>query len=403
MPWKIIGHGGSIGEDKQYSAVSSIRDSRGVKHYAFVTGNSLYHMAMGSKSPFPLGNVERVTDIKVQGVPNIDFYPSAGILEITCPLKENRIGGWYRSMDEIPDPSGEEPEPPEPPPPPPPPPPENGLKVVGEDIYYNGKKTIFFGASLVEAFSRILDKHPDPPWQTLVYDEYVNYLATYNTNYVRQLVANDIPMIIAFCEDMKKQGKIVELILYAGKRTEQGLIRHMAIMSKPMPDPIAVINATIHFNHVIYDTHNEFLDEEDSIKMAKDLCTYIKSKRGISLAGAYGRSSHGQEYSERFDPIASDNSIISNHREWIRRHIERWTKKGKPVIQSECFDFGKNNPDYLNRDKFEMLSREFINWGASGYCFYPFIDSWKDMPDEGREKASYYLKYLEGLCLEFNS
>jgi hypothetical protein len=172
---------------------------------------------------------------------------------------------------------------------------------------------------------------------------------------------------------MGEHGIIVEIGLYCEHIPDQ------------MGDPFEAVDATIDLENVFYDCHNEFLNVDD-VEKVKSIVRYVKDKGGICSAGAWGHSPHGQEYSERFDPIGSDNDIVSVHRQWTKTWITRYTAH-KPVVRNEYFDL--NNA--IGFEGMKRIMKETVEAGA-GCQYYMFNDDiWKER-----------LKWAGEYCRELN-
>lgn len=266
------------------------------------------------------------------------------------------------------------------------------LRVRDGGLFYGDGGTepiVLIGASSVEALPRVKGIPNQPEWRYMGYDEYVNYLKSFKTNYVRQMPCKDMTLNLRFQKDMYDQGKVVEWTF---------------LLHWTHPELLATPEQTIDAmkdKPNVFFTHNEFSDHND-VQRVRDIVQYGINRGCIMGAGAWGHSTHGKTHSDNFDPIHSQNQIITHHRNWTKNSIQGYTKCDKPVIQTEFFDRGNTEPGHLGWSGFTSLSKMFLNAGCQGIQYYPFIGSWKDREINGRFKASRYLEFLEGLCQEYN-
>lgn len=179
---------------------------------------------------------------------------------------------------------------------------EMPLEIREDEFFYKGRPITLIGASEWNILARATNLINDPE-HPVKYDKYMNLMKSYGINYVRHGIIPDLIMVHNHCSELKKFGIIVELTIHNSQSVyDMGKARD-------------AVDATLELGNVFYDVHNEFTDTEEDIKIAHDLIDYVRSKGGIASAGAYGWSTHGKDYSDKFDPIRSGNQIISVHRE----------------------------------------------------------------------------------------
>jgi len=176
-------------------------------------------------------------------------------------------------------------------------------------------------------------------------------------NYVRHGTVPDLDLIRKHCERMAEVGIIVELTIY--NRGARDI----------MADPRQAVDVTIDLPNVFYDVHNEFLDDREDIDTAKNLIRYIRDRGGICSAGAWGHSSDGLKNSNLFDPINSQNQIITVHREWTPDWISTYVGHGKPVIRNEFF--ARHDPR-LNLEDVKKIFIQTFGAGGQGCQYYGF-------------------------------
>ena len=368
-----------FGFGKPADAVSVYVDKRGCFHAAARHGNELWHYVRGSRNPFPWDGGRLVKKTAV-GSGTIFLFPQTGNLEIIWPdtIEPHTRHQWDKP-ENYPDPSGEEEE--EPP----------KLTAQNNQLFYENGGTVpikLCGVYHWEALHRILGYIDDPPELNLSYNQYVEYLARFKTNCVRQGTVPDIALMERFTEDMKNLDKIVEWTIYNR-------------MSWPMADPKKAVDNLIKFPNVFFDV-NEFGDHYSDMDIAIDLGNYVVDKGGIFAAGSWGYSTYGQQISKTFYEKYNRHQIGSVHREWDKASIERIIKYGKIPMRDEYFDHGEGSPQKIGFEGFERIMRETFEAGAQGCLYYPFIDSWIDKPTHGREKAEKYLEFAGRLCRELN-
>lgn len=247
----------------------------------------------------------------------------------------------------------------------------------GKTFYENGG-TIpikLIGCSRWEALARA--KNISHNWGTKSFHWYEAELIKSGINYVRHGTIPDVEFIIDHCKKMEEFGIIVELTI------------HNSQVKYDMGDPHKIINMTIDLPNVFYDVHNEFCDTRTDVERARELVRYIRDRGGICSAGAWGHCTHGLELSREFDPVLSDNQIISVHREWTPEWIKKYIGYNKPVIRNEFFDRGD-----LGFSKAKDIMLETIEAGAQGFQYYGFRDK-KILPDLKKSDSESYDKYLE--------
>lgn len=376
LSWRLIGQGGRVLTGRKYDNVAVVTDSRRVTHYISRSGDELFHQAKGSKNPYPKGEMTTFPHRNFQGNPCVRF--ESGQIRVDCPVNDDEGGirGYYINMNEIPDPSEE-------------PPPK--LKVQGEQFCFRNEGTIpvkLCGASLFNAFAYI-KKLIGYPHQHIDYRFYMDEITAHPQNYVRHGTVNDLDLIREHCIELLSKEIIVELNIWNSQAQWE------------MPDPLEVIDATIDLVNVFYDVNCEFTDDFEDIAKARQLCNYIKEKGGISCAGAWGFSTHGEAYSEEFDPVNSNNSVISVHRNWDKNSISNYTGEAKPVIRNEYFDYGAGHAGQIGFEGFKRIMRESFEAGAQGVQYYPFIDS-LTTPDHGRRHYHEYAEFASQVCEEQN-
>ena len=264
--------------------------------------------------------------------------------------------------------------------------------IRGNQPYYLKKPIILCGASEWCTLARIMGIIPDvPAWQNITYDEYVTYLVRFPTNYVRQGIVPNLGLMQRFTEDMRLAGKIVEWTIYNRQAPYD------------MGDPRKAVNALISFFNVFFDAHNEFMDEEEDVHIAIDLANYVIGLGGTVSAGAWGYSHHGEDNSDLFRQLYDRPRIRSVHEHWTKASIEKENPTENVVLRNEYFDLGEEQPEHaIGFEGFKRIARETFEARAKGCCYYPFIDSWKDMPTHGRRKAEDYLEFMGQLCRELN-
>jgi len=274
------------------------------------------------------------------------------------------------------------PEPPEPPEPTPPEPPEppptlKPAKLAIHDgvlCYKDGgtEPIILIGCSRWKAL--FLEKKWWNNWGVADLEEYESELIKSGINYVRHGICKDMGLWRQHCIKMGKNGIIVEVGLY-----NHGLIDQMG-------DYRQAVDATIDLPNVFYDAHNEFC-AVDNINKVREIIKYVNDRGGICSAGAWGHCTNGREYSDRFDPIKSDNQIISIHREWTKDWIKQYLGYDKPVIRNEYFDIDTS----LGFAGMKRIMKETIEAGGQGCQYYMFDYNWRER-----------LRFAGSYCKEIN-
>lgn len=239
------------------------------------------------------------------------------------------------------------------------------LEVKGRDLFYQGKKIYLIGVSRREALHR--------RWYDFGLERYENEMIKYSLNYERIDAIRDYDKLRKHCQKMKDHGIIVELTLY-----DEGQGGYLADVDK-------VIEATADLGNIVYEPVNELYSDKD-VSIAKELTRYIVRKGLLVSAGAFGAG--GEEWSEKFDPIHSENQIISVHRHWDKESITRYLSSGKLIFRNEYFDRGD-----LALSGTRRIMEESFEAGANGVNYYGFrMRALKDLP---RLDPEPYWKYLE--------
>jgi len=87
-------------------------DPRGCYQQVVVTeAGRIFHMVRGRKGPHPVTSREIIPEARAVGNPTITFSSLLGLVEISCPLEGIGVAMWALPLNEIPDPSGDEPHP----------------------------------------------------------------------------------------------------------------------------------------------------------------------------------------------------------------------------------------------------------------------------------------------------
>lgn len=250
------------------------------------------------------------------------------------------------------------------------------LQVRGRDLYYQGGKIYLVGVSRREALGR--------NWYGFGLKRYENEIIKYRLNYERIDVVRDYRKLRKHCQKMRNYGIIVELTLY--DRDQGGFLA----------DVNKVIEATGDLGNIIYEPVNELYSDED-VKIAKKLTRYLVRKGFLVSAGAYGAG--GEKWSEKFDPIKSQNQIISVHRHWDKESILKYLSAGKPVVRNEYFDRGD-----LGLAGTMRIMIESFEAGAAGVNYYGFrMNALKDLPRLDPEPYWKYLKFVSQLSKKFQT
>lgn len=237
--------------------------------------------------------------------------------------------------------------------------PDKKLTVENGKILYGGKSIKLIGCSRYKALFFSNKQWED--WGVANLEEYESELIKSGINYVRHGICKDMGLWRQHCIKMGDNGIIVEGGLY-----NHGLEERMGGYQQ-------AVKATIDLPNVFYDAHNEFC-AVDNISKVREIMKYVNDKGGICSAGAWGHSPHGQEYSEIFNPVYSDNQIISVHREWTTSWITKYLGHDKPVIRNEYFDLH----GAIGFEGMKRIMKKTIEAEAQGCQYFMFDYTWKE-------------------------
>lgn len=234
----------------------------------------------------------------------------------------------------------------------------------GRICYRNGGNTpiTLLGVSRWEALMR--EKKLWHNWGNKDLAWYEEQLIKSGINYVRHGIVPDLDLVRSHCQRMGEAGIIVELTIY-NSQVDYNL----------MGNPRKAVDATIDLPNVFYDVHNEFLNNERDVQIAKDLIEYIRNKGGICSAGAWS-GKKGKHLSGAFHSYKPPNQIESHHREWTITSFQQTLKYGKPVVMNEYFAFKQN----LSLKQTKQIMKNAVEAGFQAVQYYGFRDQ-RLLPD----------------------
>jgi len=390
--WKI---GADFGEGN-FDAVAMIHSTFGNLEVLARKGSNIYHFWRESKAPFKwhnngiiakdahgahsfiqsrygkVGNFEAILPNKIGGGLRHIYRENTG--QIPIPIRipkhewngtmlrfENPDGSWGQFVDLKGDrgekgPKGDKGDQGDPGDPNPGPP---RLRVMGGGLFYGNKRVKLPGVGRWEAWWRDLEIPGQGTWGKKSYNWYVDQIVKYKLPYVRHGSVKDPLYVRDKCIELKERGLaafglpiFVELTLSNGDLPYLG-------------DPEKMVDKTLDIGTVFYDSHNEFLDKKAWYDRAVEITDMVLSKGGIVGGGAWGHSSQGKEWSQKYINEYGKSSYITSHRPWTKKQIEDLVKLGKPVVFNEYFDRGD-----LGLSETEAIMRRAFEAGAAAVQYY---------------------------------